>query len=391
MRPLTGLPVWAVSKVGRRSPRLRLMHLLRAKQRRLISVPDWLVELPISTSSPLQAEALPDWMLEDQDQATSDGLEPADKSSEWLFGENLIADAGSAIAGSAILEGVTNTSDGDTASAEPSAGSDLDWLAELEAAYASSSPMDVMPVGEAQDEQDFGLESPGQGAVIGGELPGWMDEAPAHTGESGDQPQPGEELTPASLPSWLEAMRPVAAVGLAVGESGSDAGLAERAGPLQGVHGVIPAEPDVYHVRKPPVYAAKLQISDAQRSHADLLARLVAAEARASGWPRQTTHLTAPPSTPGHLPGIGADDPLAHDIGFPPVGAPPYRPQVSTLSQLVGSLPANSPVLVAVDYEPAYSGELDAVAASILDHLMIKGAYFTSFLPCLPVRLKQST
>ena len=40
-------------------------------------------------------------------------------------------------------------------------------------------------------------------------------------------------------------------------------------------------------------------------------------------------------------------------------------------------LPAAAPVLLAVDYEPGLSGEMDAISSPVLDHLMIKGAFLT--------------
>jgi hypothetical protein len=355
----------------------------------LPDVPDWLADLAGPASASSVEEDLPEWIKESQPGVSFIDELGGESSPDWLAGADQPIETGKDDFGSPGLAAIVGSSVGKAVVPEEAVpGGDLDWLDELEAAYAASTSLDLTPA--AGSYSGVGLDQTGesQGAVLGEALPGWLDEVSTQAPPQPEQLQPDSDIAPASLPSWLEAMRPVAAVGLAADLAQADAGPAEGSGPLQGVRGVIPAEPDVYHVRKPPAYSVKLQISDNQSSHADLLAQLIAAEAESRPVPGK------PIISPQHVVRsafflvLVLAILLPQVLGFPKVAPPPYLPQVSTLSQQVGSLPANAPVLMAVDYEPAYSAELDATAASILDHLMIKGAYLTivSTLPSGPAQ-----
>jgi hypothetical protein len=77
---------------------------------------------------------------------------------------------------------------------------------------------------------------------------------------------------------------------------------------------------------------------------------------------------------------------------FPPIVAPPLPIAPGTrLSELVNGLGNGAPVLLAVDYEPGLSGEMDAVAGAVVDHLMIRGAFLTlvSTLPTGPIQAER--
>jgi hypothetical protein len=70
---------------------------------------------------------------------------------------------------------------------------------------------------------------------------------------------------------------------------------------------------------------------------------------------------------------------------------PELIPEVNAARSLVNALPEGANVLVSVDYEPGFSGEMNAAASSLLDHLMIKGAYLTlvSTTPSGPAQAEQ--
>jgi hypothetical protein len=61
-------------------------------------------------------------------------------------------------------------------------------------------------------------------------------------------------------------------------------------------------------------------------------------------------------------------------------------PSVEALYEAIESLPGNAQVLVAVDYDPTTSGEMDVVAQSIVGHLMVRQARIVavSLLPAGP-------
>ncbi len=69
-------------------------------------------------------------------------------------------------------------------------------------------------------------------------------------------------------------------------EEGAD--RVESVGPLAGLRGVLPAEPDVSRVGKPSGYSIKLQVSDAQQTHANLLETLVKEEGLARPIPQRS-------------------------------------------------------------------------------------------------------
>jgi hypothetical protein len=52
-------------------------------------------------------------------------------------------------------------------------------------------------------------------------------------------------------------------------------------------------------------------------------------------------------------------------------------PGTSDSQRVIGGLGESPSVMVAVDYQPAISGEMETAAEPVIDHLMIKGAYFT--------------
>ena len=58
---------------------------------------------------------------------------------------------------------------------------------------------------------------------------------------------------------------------------------------------------------------------------------------------------------------------------------------------IINELPDGSNVLLAVDYEPGFSAEMDAASAALLDHLMIKGSYLAmvSTVPSGPAQAER--
>jgi hypothetical protein len=51
--------------------------------------------------------------------------------------------------------------------------------------------------------------------------------------------------------------------------------------------------------------------------------------------------------------------------------------EILAANQIINDLPSNSRVLLAFDYQPGLSGEMDSVASGIIDHLMSRGTYLT--------------
>ena len=275
-----------------------------------------------------------------------------------------------------------------------------EWLSDLE----KSSTLDqeeIVPFGEEGDDLTFDWlqsqvradqdipfgdmsEPEGELADIGpvspfvGDLSDFLEDAELSTLESGDvlEETKGEDLAPADLPHWLEAMRPIdAAAGMyAMGDK--DAPV-ESSGPLAGLQGVLPVEPEIAQLKKPIAYALRLQVSENQQAHADLFEKLVKSE----GEPKAIAG--RPVLSSQYLFRLIIFVVLLLAIAWPiftnsqVVPLPGLSPEVLDTSKIIGDLPDNPLVLLAVDYEPGLAGELEAISAVVVDHLMLKGAYLT--------------
>jgi hypothetical protein len=186
-----------------------------------------------------------------------------------------------------------------------------------------------------------------------------------------------DELAPAELPVWLEAMRPVESAAPITPVLDESDQVVEGGGPLAGLRGVIPAEPGIARLKKPTVYTSKLQVSENHRLHATILSELIKNERRTQPLP------TSPVLSSQQILRWSIFALLSIAIlwfvftGSQNVPLPALSSSVLDVSNIINKLPENSPVLLAVDYEPGISGEMDAASAGVMDHLMIKGSYLT--------------
>jgi hypothetical protein len=217
--------------------------------------------------------------------------------------------------------------------------------------------------------------------MLPAEVPDWLSELKTEADEiqvedlSGTD-QVSEPIFPAELPGWVKAMQPIEFLvsEMAVPDSHPEK-MVEEAGPLAGLRGVLPSTPGMGALRKPLSYPIKLRITDEQNRQATQLEQMVITETQ----PRTAA-----------LPGRGFPKRafrwmvsilLVLAMGFPMVSGLKIIPPPSLLPQeikathekLVG-LPSNSPVLLVFDYEPAFSGELEATASPLLEDLMSSSA-----------------
>lgn len=217
-------------------------------------------------------------------------------------------------------------------------------------------------------------EAPQPAAEVGLEaleVPDWLSEVSAP--EAGGKPE-GEakpDLAPATLPAWLEAMRPVETFrSIEIGPEEEQA--VESAGPLAGLRGVLLAEPVVAIPRTASVSPDRLDVTERQYAQADLLRRLVEDEQReVPVVARRKAGLPFARWAIALAMLVGVMAPIA--LSTPLFPLPSAQPQeLPPLINLVNALPADRPVLIVFDYEPGFSGELDAVAAPLLGQLMAR-------------------
>ncbi len=311
-------------------------------------IPDWLVGFvesePVSSAEPTEdiepeSGQTPDWLVELEDTA---GLEVPDDVHKDEPDE-------------------TQTELGASATRQ------LDLEAEPEYSTTLDDLQQAPPF--AIDEEEVILDT--------GEVPEWLSGALAQ--DAGDEEASFEEddasLTPAELPDWMESMRPVEAAAPAAPIPDRGDHSVESSGPLAGLRGVLPLEAGITQLKKPVAYAIKLQVSDNQRKHASLFEELISTEG-----------VSAPVE-----PGVRISSQtilrvaifllLLLVVGWPiytgsqSVGLPEPAREINQTSQLINAISVSEPVLLAVDYEPGFSGEMEAASAALVDHLMIRGAY----------------
>ena len=215
------------------------------------------------------------------------------------------------------------------------------------------------------------------------ETPDWLskiipESATDKTPQSGAEVPPLENLEVSELPSWVQAMRPVESV-VAKAKPTSQEGVefTEHSGPLAGLIGVLPVGPGLGQLSKPPAYSVKLQATDGQLRYAAALDRLVISETQAQLV--KSNHIVS-----NRLWRWLISILLILAIGLPLVTNIPItqatqlKPtEMMSAFTVISSLPPDAPVLMIFDYDPALSGELEAAAAPLVDHLLLRGPRLT--------------
>lgn len=317
------------------------------------SVPDSLESVPPNNSSQSNSDGIPDWLS----QISSGNFESAQdpESEDW---PKLAADdyANLRQNGEPEIEGEADERD----DAEP------EWLLELEANSPDFPVIDEEASKSATDLFDSKENEHSFNWDIGGD-------ASDHLPVSDQQ----EDLHTAELPGWLEAMKPVDNFSAFDEKHDLNYPSVEGAGPLAGLLGVIPAEPESSYSRKPFGYSTRLQVSEPQQAHAALLEQLMQSEGKASVISRKD--LTAPNS----LFRVLVSFLLVCSIlvmmilpGLIKVSVPSLAnlPSAWAAFQAIEKVQVERPVLLAVDYQPGVSGEMDAVTGAVLKHLIGKKA-----------------
>lgn len=273
---------------------------------------------------------------------------------------------------------------------------DLDWISTLGAGNTGESEssgieetgtpaefaFDDQALPEISDEED----TEDLGIIQGSDLPGWLagirsagenirlDEPAEEAAAELEPASPQEDdLTRSELPNWLRAMRPVETSAAVEAVHKNDD--VEGAGPLAGLASVLPAEPDISQVGKPAAPVYKLQVPELQQTQAELFHQLISGEGQARPLRKRrelpsngllriliVLALAAAALAPLFVDGLESS-PLGNASG------------VQAAYQTVAALPAGVPVLMAVDYEPGWSGEMDAAAAGLVKHLLDKGVF----------------
>ena len=221
------------------------------------------------------------------------------------------------------------------------------------------------------------------------DLPDWLDEEdpdkpieikpPPSRAEIEPPPETEEEdIAPAELPSWLQAMRPIEAAadsGGSMDQVITHSGVKEQGGPLAGLSDVLPAEPHVVLFSNKSLPITGFELSEAQKTYTRILKTMVDAETVNPPIQRRKMAL------PQHIlrwvisflimaavffGSWGSSETFA----LPQKGIPPEESAV--ISQ-IESLNSSSHVLIAFEYQPGFSGEMESSAYAVIDHLLQRG------------------
>ncbi len=203
--------------------------------------------------------------------------------------------------------------------------------------------------------------------AISAQVPDWIgDSRPA---ESPDKP----DLAPATLPAWLEAMRPVDTFRSVIEFDAAEDQAVESAGPLAGLRGVLLAEPVVAMPRASSGVGTRADVNERQYAQAELLHRLVdeeRREVRPHPVTRRRPDLLRWIVGAALLVAVG----IPAILGTPSLPLPAFAPRdLANLIALVDGLPTERPALVVFDYDSSATGEMEAVGAPLLSHLMSRG------------------
>ncbi|RME86690.1 MAG: hypothetical protein D6770_11330 [Anaerolineae bacterium] len=397
-------------------------------------LPEWLrlhaeeETAPPSSETIAEGEELPDWLAaaatEGEQPSSVTGETPSvgeEKAAEVLFErvegeegvspeEGISAEAGELPAGTGetpewlagLRESAFEPTEGEgstTTEEEPlapeSAGELPDWLASLPTVDGGR----IEPSGESR-VAPF-TTSPSQGESVPAfvedeaealgdvdeifdvEMPDWLSALSAEREDTAEAEEV-EELAPAELPEWVRAMRPVEAVVPEESGEGGETIVAER-GPLAGIAGILPARPGIGPLSKPRAHALKLQVTRSQQASASFLDEMLQSETTSPSPPEAVS------LRPSRLLRWFLALLLFLVLGLPILGGTALTPMpslrmagIDATNHLINELPEEAAVLVVFDYTPGLSGEVEATAAPVIDHLMLRGARL-AFLSTTPL------
>jgi hypothetical protein len=225
--------------------------------------------------------------------------------------------------------------------------------------------LDEKEAGPGEEGPDIDLEEI--------ELPGWLNELrEATTDEDAPVRDAPPDLAPATLPTWLEAMRPVETFRSTIEIESVEDQVVESAGPLAGLRGVLMAEPVVALPRSVSVGAAHLNVTERQFAQAEILNKMITEEEQER--PKAAIKRARIPVLRWVISlllllavALPIFSPSAAAGRFP---IPSFVPrELGPVYTLVGRLPTEQPALIVFDYPPGYSGEMDAVAGALIKQL----------------------
>jgi hypothetical protein len=239
------------------------------------------------------------------------------------------------------------------------------------------------------DDEGQPISSEDVDAIFSMDMPDWLSDAEGMAERDATPAEPeaqADELRPADLPSWVQAMRPVESVISETEGTPPEEQPMEEQGPLAGLRGVLPAVTGVGLSSKPKAYSIKLLASEDQLSNAAMLEKMLAEEVTPK--PVATQKVVLSQRILRWLIAallilvVGATVYYSPQINPIPTSVP--LETSAALNYIKNTLPANAPVLLVFDYEAARAGELEAAAAPMIDQMLTLKSPRLSLLSSTP-------
>jgi len=211
------------------------------------------------------------------------------------------------------------------------------------------------------------------------QIPDWLTALePERTDQSSSETNPpppaqtGESITPAELPSWVQAMRPVESA-VPSSPTPSRDSFTEGGGPLAGLQDVLPEGPGFRPTSKPKAYSIKLNATNEHQTQAALLDQILAAETAPIPMKAASVIMSERvlrwAITALMFLFVGGIFFAATQIFALPARVPSDQTEMAISA--MEKVPAGAPVLAVFDYEPSLSGEMQAVAEPYLRRLLL--------------------
>ncbi|MQC27275.1 MAG: hypothetical protein DWG76_07490 [Chloroflexi bacterium] len=255
-----------------------------------------------------------------------------------------------------------------------------------------------------ENAQDSSVDEQASSTELGAGIPDWFFDDDDEEEEQVQPPQqppspsaflPSEEeaLAPADLPPWLRAIRPTGALPPLPSLPSDEPTDQEETGPLAGLSGILPAEPEIIQVGRTGSLSFGVEANPNQQRHVNALKRMLASEhASKEDFQRRIARPTR--FLRWIIAGILLISVLiplltgSRNSIRPSIGA---YPETSALFNQIETLPPDAPVLIAFEVQPALIGELQTVAVPVLDHLLERQArlVFVSTSPTGPALVER--
>ncbi len=240
---------------------------------------------------------------------------------------------------------------------------------------------DILP----PEEELLKMKDEPREKISGREIPNWLTailgeneaEATAMSAVDAVHNESGDisSVQPGALPGWVQAMRPTEITPpMKSAAIEADKNL-ENSGPLAGIRGILPGETAIPSYTKTVDYHVGLENRQKREEHVQAFQEILTAETtevKVPGYRRTRAAGTVRWIIMGLLFFVM----LTSVVGSSkPVYLPTSMPRETIqLFQSIVSLQPGDKILVAIDYEPAYAGEIEAVASPVMNHLMVKQA-----------------